>query len=377
MKRTLYLVIFVVLVSAVGYLFGKYAIERYESIGVVAFDMDLPEYKRGYELVSNVDTLQRFLAPSENTSAGARFLLANAVGRDPLRRMISPVYRATRADVRDLGDFRDATKTKERPIIGLRIAVAHQDPSVAQESVVLLADLVRQSLAKDAITRYVADRRALDAETVQRDEADLARNRFDISQGHSKIAELKEVVKSYPQSAALDGRQVVDVSKGTERFLSPISQIVAEEARVIDLRRNEARLQRELRQLKAEQSLTEKLVTRDDATVMRGDLLIDEYKKILHAELGPAARDDDAIRETLANYSADFAEMRGRWIERAQFVAGPSMPREPAGITAIQCALGAGAVALLLAVMSGYRSAFDGVARVLRNAFAVSPPTRS
>jgi hypothetical protein len=63
-----------------------------------------------------------------------------------------------------------------------------------------------------------------------------------------RIQDLKTILARYPDAAKLDARQVVNITEGQDRFLSPVAQLVAAETSITQLRETIARKERQARQ---------------------------------------------------------------------------------------------------------------------------------
>jgi hypothetical protein len=63
-----------------------------------------------------------------------------------------------------------------------------------------------------------------------------------------RIQDLKAILARYPDAAKLDARQVVTITEGSDRFLSPLAQLVAAETSITQLRETISRKERQARQ---------------------------------------------------------------------------------------------------------------------------------
>ncbi len=333
-----------------GYLVGQHFIERYASTAVLAAELEIAEYRRLYELVSDPNRIRTYVGSAEsNAPAPARELLIQlTTHHDPLKKVLTPVYRNTRADARDLGDLRDASKTSViAPVMGLRLNLSADQPDMADTSTHLLADLIRDASLNDALTQLIFTKSSFVEDRTLRTEAEVAKAQFEIEQARQKISELMRLATTYAQVTGSYTRQVFSQDDNGGRFLPPAVQIVAEESRTIDLKSQEHRLLRTQRQLEAERALLTQLRA-IDRSALNGRALAQHFKETVHLVLDTLVAKDEAIRETRAIYLADIESIRARWIDQARFIAGPTRPQNTVGINRLHTAILAGLLSLSL-----------------------------
>lgn len=363
--------------SLLGFAVGALFIERYESVGVLSVDLDLASYKRAYEVLSNAETIKVYLSGTNEDSRAKQLILTHAAGRDPLKDIVQPLYRATRADVRDLGDFRDAAKKggQALPILGLRIRVSSAEASLARDAALLLAEMIRDVALWDSTINFVVGRSAEIEELLLRTEAELIKQEFAIAEAGRKVSELKQLVKKYPSAVTAESRQVVNVDNGAERFLSPTTQIVAEEARVIDLKKEQQRLERRRRQLEAERALVAQL-RESGSRPLHGRELNERFRHAVSDALGAVHPEDDTTREVQKGYLAELTALHTQWLERTRFLAGPTLPDEPTGFHRIHSALAVGTLSSALALAFWSWPDFRRRLDALRDALGIGQSAR-
>jgi hypothetical protein len=149
---------------------------------------------------------------------------------------------------------------------------------------------------------------------------------FDIEQAQIRSKSIKQVVVQYPEYAKSEARQVVDVRKDNEKFISPGAQLVGAETEVIDLREKLSRLAREQAQQTFAQGFLNKAET-SFSTAATGSAAIKAIRDLMSAEM--SILKTDAEKEKLLSMGADVSRISARFISQAQFVVTPSVPDRP------------------------------------------------
>ena len=149
---------------------------------------------------------------------------------------------------------------------------------------------------------------------------------FDVEQAQTRAVSLKSLLASYPDSTRRDPQQVVDVRKDNEKFMSPLSQLLAAESEVISIREQIKKLDRDIEQQIFTKSLieeagvmTEKVQRGSDSVTSLSALIVDAAKKVK----------TDAEREKLLSLAADLSQITARFLTQVQFIAPPPVPSRP------------------------------------------------
>jgi hypothetical protein len=149
---------------------------------------------------------------------------------------------------------------------------------------------------------------------------------FDIEQAKSRALALKKIVAQYPETSARDTRQVIDVRKDNEKFMSPLAQLVGAESELIEITEKTQKLNREIEQqafaggLLKEAELALKQARSGSESVGKLAAVIAEYSKKIKT---------DAEREKLLSLAADLSQISARFMSQAQFIAQPYVPSRP------------------------------------------------
>jgi hypothetical protein len=338
----------VVLAGAVGLAIGgalAYGpLLQYRSEGVLSLDMGTAEYKRFSELASDPKVLRQFattVPPSGMDSADTETLFRQLGGIT----WHQPVPKISRADGKDLPDFvmqmqqdrdrdrdRDPDRDRQddnriaRTYLGVRLSYAMRDPQQAAAVTNWLGSYFREVALRESIREQLVRWKAENQLVSDRSHARKLQHEFDIEQARARVDSLKKVLAAYPDAARREGPQVVELRKDNEKFMSPLSQLVASESEIIAGREQIKRLERDLEQ----QRFVKDLLVRFERTFQqassgseaaeRVSTLITEHVKEIKT---------DAEREKLAFLASDLSQISSRFLAQAQFIAPPSAPMEP------------------------------------------------
>jgi hypothetical protein len=339
---------------------------NYRSIGVLTLESTLGEYKRFNDVLANKTAMAIFVRQSKASEAAKNELLELALTADPLRTSLTPVFRFSKADVKELGEA-PRENAGEKPVLGARLSITNRDPKVAQESVNVLGAYVQQELLSYQLNENINQRVQLLTSDVPRFENEVINERFTITQIDEKIQGLKRIAATYPQTKDVETRQVITVDRGSERFLSPTTQLIAAEGEAMQSRQNLLKLERKLRQAALELGFLTKAqdVLRSGGT---GSALAASLTSLANATLKEAASKEDYAKEVLNNTLMEIDSAKERFERQTRFISAPSLPVKPEPPGLLTYVLG-GAMLLGLA-------AFSFLYRALLIRFLLGEPTQ-
>ena len=324
----------VVIGSCIGAVLGYGPLLNYKSEGVLSVEMGISEYKRYAELANDPDAITRYIAanPISNFREDQRKKLVAAVVKGGWQK---PVPKVSKADSKELPEFLiqlEQERAKNRDgntqlaYIGLRLTYADRDPEVAAGVSKWLGGYFKDVAAREAvrsqISQWTLDSRQFSDRSLER-KLKLA---FDVEQAQTRAISLKSLLASYPDSTRRDSQQVVDVRKDNEKFMSPLSQLLAAESEVISIREQIKKLDREIEQqvftkflIEEAGVMTEKVQRGSDSVINLSALIVDATKKVK----------TDAEREKLLSLAADLSQITARFLTQVQFIAPPPIPVRP------------------------------------------------
>jgi hypothetical protein len=210
--------------------------------------------------------------------------------------------------------------------LGLRLTHSASDPLEAAEMTTWLGSYFKEVATREAVreqlSRWTADNRQFSDRALEQ----KLKYEFDIEQAKSRALALKKIVAQYPETSARESRQVIDVRKDNEKFMSPFAQLVGAESELIEITEKTQKLNREIEQqafaggLLKEAELALKQARSGSESVGKLAAVIAEYSKKVKT---------DAEREKLLSLAADLSQISARFMSQAQFIAQPYVPSRP------------------------------------------------
>ncbi len=309
-----------------GALLGNTVFLKYKSEGVMSLDMSVAEYKRFTESAANLPNAKQLLKVLPSQDADNE-LIENEV-KNNSGKWSAAVPRFSKADAKDLPEalLKLESDRLAAALVGTRISASAKDPEQAARVASWMGNYFKETAAKEAMREqlfsWIAENRQFN-DKAQEKQLKLA---FDIEQAQTRSKALKQVLAQYPEYAKSEARQVVDVRKDNEKFISPGAQLVGAETEVIDIREKLSRLEREqLQQNFAQGFLSKAEIAYNAASTGTGAI---KAIRALIASEQPSLK-TEAEKEKLLSMAADVSRISARFISQAQFIVAPSVPERP------------------------------------------------
>lgn len=369
MRKKIIVLLAAALVGAgMGAFLGYGPMLRYKSEGVLNMDMGTSEYKRFTELANDATSVRQFLAtspPPKMKNEGFESLINTVIKGE----WHKPQPKVSKADAKELPDVvlqMEKEKEKMQDIdgnnnrkdnaayLGLRLTHLAHDPIEAAEVATWLGGYFKEVATREAVreqvSRWAADNRQFSDRALEQ----KLKYEFDIEQAKSRAIALKKIVASYPESATRESRQVVDVRKDNEKFMSPMAQLVGAESEMIEIREKTQKLNREIEQhvfaemLVGNAEVALRQVHSGSESVSKLASVIADYSKKVKT---------DAEREKLLSLAANLSQISARFLSQAQFIAQPSVPSRPERPTPLMLIVLGGLLFTMLAAAYCWRDA--------------------
>lgn len=341
--------------ACVGAVLGFGPLQRFKSEGLLSMELGTNEYKRIIELANDPASIKQYLlvAPPKIDSEKSDAFV-NTIARGDWYKALPKI---SKVDAKELPDVvlqmeRDRQREKEREndkekgkgtdwdrerddkinrengavYIGLRISYLAHEPVEAMEAATWLGSYFKEVATRDALRELISNWAAENRQFTDWSHEQQLKFKFETEQVEKRIISLKKLAASYPEASVREGRQLVDVRKDNEKFMSPIAQLVAAESQVIDIKEKSQKLNRQMEQhafaapLLAQAELSLKQVRSGHEGVSKLKAMIAEYTKKMKS---------DAEHEKLLAVATDVSRISAKFLTQAQFVVLPSTPVRP------------------------------------------------
>ena len=157
----------------------------------------------------------------------------------------APVLPFNRRDAREFGDLKDAASDS---LVGIDIVTDARTPGLAIEMLGLMSGYYVNGIVRERVRTWVLRNRGEAPARQKAARAEIVEAQMKIDTMGRRIQDLKAILARYPDSARIDARQVVSITEGSDRFLSPLVQLVAAETSITQLKETNARTERQARQ---------------------------------------------------------------------------------------------------------------------------------
>lgn len=174
-----------------------------------------------------------------------------------------------------------------------------------------------------------------------------------------RIQDFKAILARYPDAGKIDARQVVTITEGSDRFLSPLVQLIAAETSITQLRETIARKERQVRQLEFQQVYFEKAAEALDVTPLVTSLIPD-LAALATRKFDGVEENAEWVREVVFRFKADvngFATAQKSFGVRQEPRLARVVSRDPLRLAL----MGAGAGLLLLGLIAFLRASLRAV----------------
>lgn len=386
--------------ACVGAALGFGPLLRYKSEALLGMELGTNEYKRITELANDPVSIKQYLlvAPPPKVEIEKSDAFVNAIARGDWYKALPKV---SKADSKDLPDVvlqmeRDRQKEKDKEqgkgtdwdrerddkmnrengavYMGLRISYFAHEPVEAMEATTWLGSYFKDVAARDALRELISSWAAENRQFKDWSLEQQLKFKFETEQVEKRIISLKKLAASYPEASVREGRQVVDVRRDNEKFMSPVAQLVAAESQVIEIKEKSQKLDRQIGQhafaapLIEQTEVSLKQVRSGSEGVSKLKAMIAEYSKKMKT---------DAEQEKLLVLTADVSRISGKFLTHAQFVALPSTPTRPERPTPLMYSAMLGLLFALIAVLYCWRRELLNLLRSVSDLKPTDAITRS
>jgi hypothetical protein len=243
-------------------------------------------------------------------------------------------------------NVKDKDKDKDKEFgtvyLGLELKIPGASPEIAQLRSQLFAEYFVDSILYVDLTTW------MDSAVLSR-ETDSYNNKFetikitrDIDETERRLAGLRTLVKRYPDAARMDIRQVLSIDKGSERFLSPVAQIIAAESSIVDGKIKLASLLRKQKQIDMAYAFYQQVIGAK-ATTNSGRELLKRVLVLKDGSVKNMAASDEVETEVVNEISHEVESRRVNYATNFKFISGPTLPEAKIKKSALLVALAAGA----------------------------------
>jgi hypothetical protein len=313
--------------------------------------MTIPDYRRTRASIASPANFNAFAQRAGVTETIQRQVRTRLETEKGFAELIAPIYSQTRGEIRDVGETK---LDRGEPVVSaLRVTFSAETPESAIAGAKAVAEYVQDTLLRDAILNELIQKVAEDRSIKLSAESESLERRFAIRQIEATIQDLKRVVQQYPSSTRLDGRQVVSVQGGGDKYLSPIAQIVAAESRLSETRRELDQLARITRQADVALQFFGASQSLANDPMLSAAEISSKLIELVQARLQAPEAKDDAAQARLLALLTWLSTLRSVYLDQTRLLAAPSTPEKPQSLSRTQLGSSGALLGLFLALAVG------------------------
>jgi hypothetical protein len=312
----------VILVAALGVVLGgtvSWLSTRYRTEGLfLTPKLDLPSYKPLEASFASRPTLEAFLRQSGQADSRAAELLRDMVEiPGALGRAVQPVFAFTDRDAKQFG-----VQVDEAGIVGLRLTLEEKG-KFSDAPVRLLGEYMRDTRIKVELEDQLLEacrengmrERELRNEQLQSD--------FGLRQQQDRAETLRAIASRTSSRDAGAGRQLVSLENGGERFLSPVTQLVAVEVAIAEIKLADERRARDLITAGLRREFYCRAAAELKRDALMGTKFLDALPGIQRAVFEGQDMARDIVEHTANTLSIQQATWKNHYVEKMRFVTAP------------------------------------------------------
>jgi hypothetical protein len=258
--------------------------------------VDLATFKRVAASYASAAQLSAFVDAKglQRSPAATRLILQSKQPRF-WDKAAAPVLPFSKRDQRELGDLKDAAVAA---LLGLELNTDARTPSLAAEMIGILSDYYVNAVMRERIRSWILSGQADSIGMAKSIEAAIVRAELDVALLERRAQDMKGVLAKYPSAERMDTRQVISLSATDEsqRFLSPLAQLVGFESAISQRREQIRRWDRELKQKQLLASFFVDALPMIESSVTI-EKLLPSLKELATKRLGAADSSQEWVRE--------------------------------------------------------------------------------
>ena len=312
------MIVAIVIAITVLALAWSWRVALYRGEGVLQTQsVSLADYKRytiplldGPAFLAYLGTRKDF-APDEIERVRAR--MPTGDGPSP---WVRPAFGFTKGDVKDLPDSArlfgftrsDADSGRQEGVkldgakaeslfVGADIQVEARSEELVRKLALALGDYVSDLIIRGRVVDYVGLNINETRVALGRLENETLQNKFLLTQQQTRLTEMRDINRRYPEASRESQRQVVSLEKGGARFFSPVAQVVGAESYISEINETLRKLDRDREKLQADLAFLELARVEIDKTPT-GRQKLDMLEATLATSLRAMDTKNEAIRES-------------------------------------------------------------------------------
>jgi hypothetical protein len=308
-----------------GALLGYTIFLNYKSTALLRFHMGGADFKPLVEMTKDPVALNKFINDQnlkDDTERYTAMLKATVRGTG---KWIEPILRISKQDAKEMGVDPTKMPTTDE-VIGLQITAKHRDPDTALAMVKLQTNFALQVQMKEGIESWVRGTELSALGRLERYEASKLKTAYEVSEIQTRLKEYKRVMQQYPETSLLDSKPFISLEKGSERFLPIPNQLSVMELRLVDIKEQVVREEREKKKDEVALNLV-KQIGESKLRATNSKAWLDESINTVKAKLNTLT--DERERLAAIDVLNGFHGLRTRYVDNITYILEPRAAERP------------------------------------------------
>jgi hypothetical protein len=244
-------------------------------------------------------------------------------------------------------------------LVGLDLSTNARTPALAAEMLGTMSAYYANALVRERIRSWVLRNSGETPRKQKALRAEVIDAQMNIDFIGRRIGDLKAILARYAASAKLDARQVITITEGSDRFLSPLVQLVAAETSIAQLREAITRKERTARQFDLIERYFREAEEKLQSTQLASEL-IPALAELAAEKFEGVDPDAERAREVIFRIQADigsFSAASTSFGVRNESRVSEAPSRDPVRLGALAAGVGVLLLGLVAFVRASLRAA--------------------
>jgi hypothetical protein len=311
---------------ALGALLGYTVFLKYKSTALLRFPMAAADVKPFIEMTKDAVILSRFISDQnlkEEAKVMELLMLANVRGTS---KWIEAIPRISKQDAKEFGLEPSKLSNGLDDVIGYKIEASHRDPQTALALVRLQTSYALQVQMKEGVEKWVRDTELTAIGRLEKFEASKLKAAYDTAEIQARLKEFKRIMQQYPDTGRVDTKTFLSLEKGGERYLPIPNQMAVAELRLVDIKEQLSREEREQKKEVLSLSLV-KQISESKLRAVNSKAWLEESIMTVKNKL--ATLTDERERIAGLDLLNGFYELRKKYVDGLTYILEPRAAERP------------------------------------------------
>ncbi|HLP47354.1 MAG TPA: Wzz/FepE/Etk N-terminal domain-containing protein [Candidatus Kapabacteria bacterium] len=301
--------------------------DNFKDMEMLMKNVSFPDYKKYSALFTNSYRFSRFLEQKKQAGdKDARELMSGKGPGVSIANSIEPVYAYSKKDLKELTQN---PREARNFVVGVELKVENETPGKARALVDALGEFIKDSILLGNLGDYITAQWNKSSEELKKIDNFIIKDEVKLQQLTAKRNDIAQLLKKYPGSGIMGGRESLSGDKNDYRYLPPAAQWIGIESYMADLKENLSQngREKELAELKLAFFVKAREMMAGDREIF-GYTTLDSMMKSLDSFFDEKKGSANAVRQVKNELAIDFQKLVNMY-EEMQFLSAPTLSRTP------------------------------------------------